>query len=199
MISAKLIVKEEDAFEQKSKKIRYYLRAVKPLDPIPLTARQKEAYDIIRESGDLELQEFKVRFKGSNSILMKLLNYKVVESIKKNTFRTPSWEGLDDWNDGPPDLLTEDQKAALQEISAALSSGKFTPFLLHGVTGSGKTEVYFRPLKRRWPGANRQSCSFQKSPSPPSQWLISSRAFPFPWRSCTAVFLPGNGMTNGGG
>ncbi|MBI3932155.1 MAG: primosomal protein N' [Acidobacteria bacterium] len=37
-----------------------------------------------------------------------------------------------------------DQAAALDPIRAALDAGRFQPFLLHGVTGSGKTEVYFR-------------------------------------------------------
>ncbi len=39
--------------------------------------------------------------------------------------------------------LTKEQAVALKAINAA--SG-FTPFLLHGVTGSGKTEVYLRAL-----------------------------------------------------
>jgi primosomal protein N' (replication factor Y) len=44
-----------------------------------------------------------------------------------------------------PPAATPDQTAALAEIDAA--SG-FQPFLLHGVTGSGKTEVYLRALAR---------------------------------------------------
>jgi primosomal protein N' (replication factor Y) len=39
---------------------------------------------------------------------------------------------------------TEDQERALAEIEAAVAGSAFQPFLLHGVTGSGKTEVYFR-------------------------------------------------------
>lgn len=41
-------------------------------------------------------------------------------------------------------LLTEEQMRAVHEIDAALKSGCFHRFLLHGVTGSGKTEVYLR-------------------------------------------------------
>jgi primosomal protein N' (replication factor Y) (superfamily II helicase) len=39
---------------------------------------------------------------------------------------------------------TEDQERALGDLLAAVSDARFSPFLLHGVTGSGKTEVYFR-------------------------------------------------------
>ncbi|PMS22651.1 primosomal protein N' [Trinickia dabaoshanensis] len=46
--------------------------------------------------------------------------------------------------------LTDEQTQAVDEIAA--SSG-FSPFLLHGVTGSGKTEVYLRALERLFAGA----------------------------------------------
>jgi primosomal protein N' (replication factor Y) len=39
---------------------------------------------------------------------------------------------------------TPDQGAAIERIGSALSAGGFHPFLLFGVTGSGKTEVYLR-------------------------------------------------------
>ena len=46
--------------------------------------------------------------------------------------------------------LTSDQHRALAEVMAALEgeAGVPTSFLLHGVTGSGKTEVYLRALER---------------------------------------------------
>jgi primosomal protein N' (replication factor Y) len=45
---------------------------------------------------------------------------------------------------GDPLPLTAEQQEALARISAA--SGAFRPFLLHGVTGSGKTEVYLQAI-----------------------------------------------------
>ena len=44
-------------------------------------------------------------------------------------------------------VLTSAQKTALEQIQAALTSGVYSPFLLHGVTGSGKTEIYIRAMQ----------------------------------------------------
>ena len=43
-----------------------------------------------------------------------------------------------------PLALSLDQNRACQDINAALRQNHFTPFLLHGVTASGKTEVYLQ-------------------------------------------------------
>jgi primosomal protein N' (replication factor Y) len=42
--------------------------------------------------------------------------------------------------------LTPHQERALRSITRAARAGEFKPFLLHGVTGSGKTEVYLRAI-----------------------------------------------------
>jgi len=40
--------------------------------------------------------------------------------------------------------LTTEQRAAIATLEGAIARGGFAPFLLHGVTASGKTEVYLR-------------------------------------------------------
>ena len=40
--------------------------------------------------------------------------------------------------------LTREQGEALREVVSAIGRGRFSPLLLHGVTASGKTEVYLR-------------------------------------------------------
>lgn len=50
--------------------------------------------------------------------------------------------------DGISPILTPDQAAAVREITAAIENDGFAPFLLYGVTGSGKTEVYMRAIER---------------------------------------------------
>ena len=46
----------------------------------------------------------------------------------------------------PERTLNPHQLLAYQQIEAALRAGRFQPFLLQGVTGSGKTEVYLRAI-----------------------------------------------------
>jgi primosomal protein N' (replication factor Y) (superfamily II helicase) len=43
---------------------------------------------------------------------------------------------------------TGEQTAVLEQLVPAILSGGFAPFLIHGVTGSGKTEVYLRVVER---------------------------------------------------
>jgi primosomal protein N' (replication factor Y) len=52
--------------------------------------------------------------------------------------------------DGPPPDITLNifQQSALQEITSAVEAGKFRSFLLHGITASGKTQVYIEAIRK---------------------------------------------------
>jgi len=115
-------------------------------EEISLTARQREVATFLQNAREIPVAELKARFKNASAVLTKLKAHGLAEIVPQEAFRQPSWEGLEDWIDGPPSLLTEDQDRALREIVASLDSRKYQPFLLHGVTGSGKTEVYLRAI-----------------------------------------------------
>ncbi len=60
----------------------------------------------------------------------------------KSRMNIPDWESLHIKS------LSPEQEEALGRISTALSAATFSPILLFGITGSGKTEVYLRAVQR---------------------------------------------------
>ncbi len=58
----------------------------------------------------------------------------------------PVESGLDSM-DGEVTSLTPAQDEALESVRECLASGNFSPILLYGVTGSGKTEIYLRAAR----------------------------------------------------
>jgi primosomal protein N' (replication factor Y) (superfamily II helicase) len=78
----------------------------------------------------------------------------IIERLAKNgrllIWEEPLTTGEDPWDTDfvpPANELNEEQKVALEEIRGWLAAGEFTAGLLHGVTGSGKTEVYLGAIE----------------------------------------------------
>lgn len=90
----------------------------------------------------VSLKDLRKLYSGAAKALAELEPKGVVLSKKERVFRSPFGEQIQYFP--RPDNLTKEQEQVLAEILPAIKSRQFQPFLLHGVTGCGKTEVYLR-------------------------------------------------------
>ncbi len=109
--------------------------------------RQAEILKILQEFPDGLFQvDLLKQAKVSLSGLTSLVRKGIVVVEKREVFRD-YYQAL---KPETPDKieLNSDQKRALQEILTWVEKGAFRTFLLYGVTGSGKTQVYMEALAR---------------------------------------------------
>ena len=107
------------------------------------TKRQLEILEILKEKGKMPLIEFEKLVKTTRATVKKLETLGCVKLIEEQVYRNP----LDILKiDKKEDLykLSETQQKVYEGISAQIRNEKSPQILLHGVTASGKTEVYFK-------------------------------------------------------
>ncbi|HEX9020299.1 MAG TPA: primosomal protein N' [Nitrospirota bacterium] len=108
----------------------------------PLRGRkQNELLTLLRKEGELAagaLKDF------SRATLKKLWEAGTIEFIERDAPAASSAEAFTPA--AAPELMPE-QSEAVRAIGGTVASESFGVFLLHGVTGSGKTEVYLHAIK----------------------------------------------------
>ena len=107
--------------------------------------RQQEILKILEQTGKTRLVDFEKSAKTTRATVNKLEALGCVEITEEQVFRNPlSIFKSQELEEFP--RLMEEQEHAYKEIEKRL--GSHSTILLHGVTSSGKTEVYFKAIKK---------------------------------------------------
>lgn len=109
------------------------------------TKRQKEILEKLENTGKIDLIQFEKIAKTTRATINKLEQAGCVKIFEEKIYRNPLEIFKNQTLQEFPKLLEEQQKA-YEEIEMRL--GKYSSILLHGVTSSGKTEVYFKAIKK---------------------------------------------------
>lgn len=119
-------------------------------ESIGLTSKQADCLNELRrlipkEEMTIPLTEFLRESKFSSSVIGSLEKKGFVRTESTELFRSP----LDDQYE-PPKIhsLTKHQQEAIDQVSAAIELERYQTFLLHGVTASGKTQVYIEAIRK---------------------------------------------------
>lgn len=127
-------------------KLRRFVRLLPNSTEPKLTDTQRRVLATLESNGPMSLQSLLNTAETSASTITSLEKKALVEIYDDAIRRDPLAETL-----GVTDAehrLTAAQSSVLTQIEQQMNSGAYAAFLLHGVTGSGKTEIYMRAMNK---------------------------------------------------
>lgn len=117
-----------------------------------LTAKQAAAIEELcrDEEAPLTISDVCRRARCGASVIRALRDQGLIHTVRRRLSLDEKADD-DDATDATvetPKTMTAEQAAAMRTLAPALEGDAFAPFLIFGVTGSGKTEVYLKAIER---------------------------------------------------
>jgi len=105
-----------------------------------LTLPRKKIIDVVKSKSEISVRQLKGFVPTAPRLIKSLEKEGLISIYKKRVYRDPFGEPIE--TDNVP-VLTKEQKNVISKVINALDK-EFATYLLAGVTGSGKTEVYLQ-------------------------------------------------------
>ncbi|HLS22841.1 MAG TPA: primosomal protein N' [Pseudogracilibacillus sp.] len=113
---------------------------------LPQARRQKEIITyFLKHPKPIKQATLYDKLSINRAHLNPLIEKKVLSLKKEEVYRDPYRQPVKQTTKLP---LTDEQSRALKEIEKCIDENKHETFLVHGVTGSGKTEIYLQAIER---------------------------------------------------
>ncbi|MDX2480871.1 MAG: primosomal protein N', partial [Desulfuromusa sp.] len=113
-------------------------------DEEPRGAKQRELFTFIKQHEPVGLSQLRSKFSAPHSSLQRLVELGFLEQDEQELHRDPFL--LEKLPEDKFLTLNSPQQEAISAVVSAIDNDGFKSFLLHGVTGSGKTEVYLQAV-----------------------------------------------------
>ena len=104
--------------------------------------KQKKVLQFLKNNEEVTIPEIEMYAGGTRAIIKTLEKNGYVEIIEKKVERDPLANKEIEKTTNLP--LTDEQKNAFEKVKNKILKNEYEEFLLYGVTGSGKTEVYLQ-------------------------------------------------------
>ncbi len=141
MALREILIKTSDLKQRMNGATQKWVSLAEDLVEAKLTPRQKEITELLSEVGSAAVKEICYFTGVSVSVIENLIKKGILISFEKQIFRAP-YKSVKPKKDEI--TLTEEQGTAFEGLMSDYRSVEAKVALLHGVTGSGKTQVFLR-------------------------------------------------------